>query len=150
MSRFYDQKARSPDNTDNHITAPNTRDAVSLHADDEAAIGKVACDKTTEIKGIKPNGERPMSRGRFDGDAVSKEVINPHLNKILKWLNGHAAAWKALNHDDIEAFADTTADSVAVFDASFFAKEEHSRLTLGDFIDAESTLCGMGQVATTQ
>jgi hypothetical protein len=86
MSRFYGQKGRSPNNTDNHVTAPNTRDAVSLHANDKAAIGKAADDETIEIKEIEPNGERPASGRRFDGDAALKQLTNLHVNKILKWL----------------------------------------------------------------
>jgi hypothetical protein len=113
-TRFDDQKGRSPDDTDNRITTPNTHNAISLYADDKAAIGKAGDDKTIEFEEIESDGERSVSGGRFDAcNAVWKEVINPHvdnyLDKIIRWLNCHAAAWKALHNDDFEAFADTIA-----------------------------------------
>ena len=113
MTRFDDQKGRSPDDTDNHINTPNTPNATSLYADHKAAIGKEVDKKTIEIKAIELNGARSTSGGSFDG-SVLKELINPHvddLDKILKWLNGHTAAWKALSDDDddVGAFAGTIA-----------------------------------------
>jgi hypothetical protein len=107
---FDDQKGRSPDNADNSITTPNTHNAVSLHANDKAAIGKAGDDKTIKFEEIESNGKRPASGGRFDAcNAPWKEVINPHvedLDKIIRWLNGLTAALKPL-HNDVEALADT-------------------------------------------
>jgi hypothetical protein len=112
MTDSFDcQKGRSPDDTDNCVTAPNTHNAVSLHADDKAAIGKAGDDKTIELEEIESNGERSVSGGRFDAcNALWKEVINPHvdaLDKIIRWLNGLTVAWKALHN--VEALADAIA-----------------------------------------
>mgnify|MGYP000057996801 CR=1 FL=1 len=74
-TRFDDQKGRSPDDADNRIATPNTHNAVSLHADDKAAIGKAGDDKTIEFEEIESDGERSVSGGRFDAcNAVWKEV----------------------------------------------------------------------------
>jgi hypothetical protein len=101
--RFDDQKGRSPDNTDNRVTALNTHNAVSLHACDKAAIGKAGDDKTIELEEIESSsGKWSVSGGRFDAcNAAWKEVINPHvddLDKIVRWVNGLTAAWKALHN----------------------------------------------------
>ena len=104
-TRFDDQKCRSPDDTDNHITStPNTRNAISLYADEKAAIGKAVDDKTIELEEIEPNDEKFTRRGNsFDCDAVLKEVIIPHVDD----LEDHGTTSKPAQHDESiqEAFA---------------------------------------------
>jgi hypothetical protein len=89
---------------------------------------------------------------------VLKQLTNLHVNKILKWLKNGCSMessqprqrWGIRGHNRWLHHGELVVRCPTKLFASSFAEEERSRSTLGDFIDAESSWRGMGQVATMQ